>query len=155
MTGAPIDNPYAAPTDQLQHASAAGEGEGTRALYSPRQMLAGALFGSLLVGVLMLWLNYRAMATPRLARLTFVFGFPVALLWMALGFLPVRAGDLNFVVALQFYGFCNPIQGPAVYRRYGAGRERASNWMVAALVAISALLTGLIQVAIGAGRFGL
>jgi hypothetical protein len=42
-----------------------------------------------------------------------------------------------------------------VYRRYGAGRERASNWMVAALVAISALLTGLIQVAIGAGRFGL
>jgi len=153
MTGAPIDNPYAAPTDQLQHASPAAAGEGTKALYSPR--LAGALFGSLLVGVLMLWLNYRAMARPRLALLTSVVGFPVALLWIALGFLPVRAGDLNIVVALQFYGFCNPIQGPEVYRRYGAGRERASNVMVVALVVMSALLTGLIQVVIGARRFGL
>jgi hypothetical protein len=97
----------------------------------------------------MLWLNYRAMAKTRQARLTFIVGFPVATVWVLL------AGRMGVIASLQFYGFCNPIQGPAVYRHYGAGGKRASNWMVAAFVLMSTVLAAVIEAIVDARSMGL
>jgi hypothetical protein len=138
VEGGTAINPYSPPTGDIEYAVPPRAEAFPRALYSPRQMLAGALFGSLLVGVVMLWLNYRAMAKRRQAWLTIIVGFPVATVWVLL------AGAFGPVASLQFYGFCNPIQGPDVYRHYGAGGKRASNWVVAALVLMSTVLLGVI-----------
>jgi len=148
-------NPYSPPTGDIEYAAPPRPEAFPRALYSPRQMLAGSLFGSFLIGLLMLWLNYRVMDKKRQARLTLLFGIPLAIFWVTI--LPsMRLGSVFAMAAnLQFYGFCNPIQGPAVYRHYAAGGQRRSNWMVAGFVLMSLVLGAVIQAVNDARSLGL
>ena len=145
MEGWAATNPYSPPTGDIEYREPRRPEVFARALYSPRQMLAASLFGSFLIGLLMLWLNYRAMALKRQARLALLVGIPLAIFWVTI--LPsMRLGPVFAMVAgFQFYGFCNPIQGPAVYRHYAAGGQRRSNWMVAGFVFMSVVLGLLIQ----------
>ncbi|HEY7372725.1 MAG TPA: hypothetical protein VIF57_11235 [Polyangia bacterium] len=146
MTGAPIDNPYAGPTDQLQHASPAAEGARVRALFTPRQLLACTLVGTLFAGVFALWLNYRALGQTGRARRALALGLLAAAAWFAVRLsLPRRipGGLFEFVQDLQFYGFCNAVQGPEVFRRLGAGTPKISNASVFALCIGGWLLVGI------------
>jgi hypothetical protein len=87
--------------------------------------------------------------------MTVLVGFPVAITWMALLPASRMAGGFALIASLQFYGFCNPIQGPAVYRHYGAGGKRASNWMVAAFVLMSIVLGWVLEIVFSRGAIGL
>jgi hypothetical protein len=154
-------NPYAAPSADIQAVRVTAEGAFARALYTPRQILAATLFGSLFAGTFLLWFNTRAMASPRRARLALALGLLASGLVAIVGAAGRPGVDrvLHLVTGLQFFGFCNAVQGPAVYHHLAIGGRRASNWMVfvAALLAIvfTAIVSAVLSVALGGPTIGL
>jgi hypothetical protein len=102
-------------------------------LFSPWQMLAAAVFGSVLAGVILLQANFRAMARPRDANRALLFGTLAAVAFFALLFvLPDRIPPLpiNVAAALTFYKVADSMQGAAFTRHRAANGERQSNWLV-------------------------
>jgi hypothetical protein len=139
-------NPYAAPTADIQAARVPAEGAFARALYTPRQILAATLFGSMFAGTFLLWFNYRAMASPRRARLALALGLMASGLVLVLGAAARPGVDrvLNLATGLQFYGFCNAVQGRAVYHHIAVGGRRASNWVVFVVALLATLFTAIV-----------
>ena len=130
-------NPYAPPAADVDSAPAAPVGPAEdafpNALFSPRQMLAGAVFGSVLAGVILLQANYRAMARRRDANRTLLFGGIASLAFFALMyFLPDRipTTPINIAAALTFYKLADSMQGAAFSRHRAAKGDRQSNWLV-------------------------
>jgi len=143
VAGESQGNPYAAPTGNLQHAFMPRAAAREPALFSMRQLLFSTVFGTLFAGVFVLWPNYRAMGEIARARRALVLGLPVAGTWFALMLvLPQRipGSFINLALGLFFYGFCNAVQGPAVFRRLRAGGRQISNWIAIALI-VGAWLT--------------
>ena len=133
MTDEPI-NPYAPPAAEVDDPQAAPTGVAfAHPLFSPKQMLAAALFGTVLAGVILLQANYRAMARPHEANKAVLYGVLATLALLALPFfLPdsVPSTAVNVVVALGFYKLADTLQGDALVDHRDAGGERQSNWLV-------------------------
>src|SRR4051794_25504523 len=134
MEGDPTINPYAPPTADIDGQPVApGADAFPNALFSPRQMLAGAVFGSVLGGVILLQANYRAMNRRRAANRTLLFGTLACAAFFALVFaMPDRipAKALNIAAALTFYKLADTMQGRAFSRHRAANGARRSNWLV-------------------------
>ena len=144
-------NPYAPPSGDIEFVRPPGEGAFPRALFGPRQILACTLYGSLPLGLFLMWWNYRAMGKTSLALRTIVLGLPVSALWVALLLLMPARIEPAFVklfTSLQFYGFCNPIQGPAVYHHLAAGGPRISHALVVGIIGLHMLLVGVVASAV-------
>jgi hypothetical protein len=139
-------NPYAAPSAGIPAAGATAEGAFARALFTPRQILAATLFSSLFAGVFLVWINTRAMASRRRARLALALGLLASGLVAIVGAAVRPDVDrlLQLAAGLQFYGGCNALQGPAVYHHIAVGGRRASNWMVFLVVLIALVFTAIV-----------
>ena len=127
-------NPYAPPaTDGENLPPVAGEGAFARALFSPRQILAATVFGSIISGLILLQANFRAMDRARDANRTVLFGLLASAALFALLFmLPARipATPVNIAAALAFYKLAETMQGKAFFKHRAAGGARQSNWLV-------------------------
>jgi hypothetical protein len=134
VQGEPTINPYAPPAAEIDAALAAPTADAfPNRLFSPRQMLAGAVFGSVLGGVILLQANYRAMNRRRAANRTLLFGTLACAAFFALVFvMPDRipAKALNIAAALTFYKLADTMQGRAFSRHRAANGARQSNWLV-------------------------
>src|SRR3954470_3482615 len=87
MPGEPTINPYAPPAADIDGRPVApGEDAFPNALFSPRQILAGAVFGSVLAGESLHQENYREMNTPSTANGTLLFGTLACAAFFALVF---------------------------------------------------------------------
>ncbi|HEY5804068.1 MAG TPA: hypothetical protein VIT90_10290 [Lysobacter sp.] len=90
------ENPYAAPGAVLSDAPVTG----SRRLYSPAQVAAGAFVGGPVGVIYFLWTNFRALANHRAAQRTLMIG---ALLLIALSLvlplLPEKFPSLPFTIA--------------------------------------------------------
>jgi len=98
-------NPYAPPTGDIELVRPPREGAFPRALFGPRQMLACTLWGSLPLGLFLMWWNYRAMGETMLARRTLALGLPVSAFWVAILLLmPARIAPefVKLVKRLEF-----------------------------------------------------
>ena len=158
MAGEPTINPYAPPvSDGMSPAPDLSGGAFPRALFSPRQMLAAAIFGSMVAGVLLLQANYRAMGRRAAANKTLVFGMLASAALMALFFvLPARVPGtpISIATALTFYKLADVMQGPAFFKHRAAGGDRRSNWLVfaisvGALIALLGVILAILQVSGG------
>jgi hypothetical protein len=162
MQGAPTINPYAPPAADIDGGPVApGEDAFPNALFSPRQILAGAVFGSVLAGVIFLQANYRAMNRPRAANRTLIFGTLACAAFIALLFaMPDRipATPVNIAAALTFYKLADTMQGRAFSRHRAANGARQSNWLVfgigAGTVVALLVVTFLVLIATGANELG-
>ena len=134
MADEPAINPYAPPAADVDALGPAPTGVAfAHPLFSPKQMLAAALFGSVLAGVILLQANYRAMARRHDANKAVLYGVLATLAVLALPFfLPdgVPSTALSIVVALGFYKLADTLQGDAQVDHRDAGGERQSNWLV-------------------------
>jgi len=135
----PTINPYAPPAADLNGA-AVGPAEDAfpNPLFSPRQMLAASVLGSVLAGVILLQANYRAMLRRRDANRALLFGTLATAAFFALMFvLPERipATPISIVAALTFYKLVDSLQGPAFSRHRAANGKRQSNWVVFGITA--------------------
>lgn len=130
----PTINPYAPPAADTDHPQPAPTGNAfPHPMYSPKQMLAAALLGSVLAGTILLQSNYRAMARPGDANRALVFGILATLAVFAVGaLLPdnIPNTPIAIVVGLVFYKLADSLQGPAFVSHRAAGGERQSNWQV-------------------------
>jgi hypothetical protein len=155
-------NPYAPPaTDGDNPAPAPGEGAFPRALFSPRQMLAATVFGSVISGLILLQANYRAMNRGRDANRTILFGLLAsaalfALLIMMPGRIP--ATPVNIGAAFALFKLAESLQGKDFLRHKAAGGARQSNWLVFGITvgtAVVLLVTiFLIVIALGGPSVG-
>src|SRR3954464_3885689 len=134
MPGEPTINPYAPPAADIDGGPVApGEDAFPSALFSPRQILAGAVFGSVLAGVIFLQANYRAMNRRRAANRTLLFGTLACTAFFAVVFaMPGRipATPINIAAALPFSKLADTMQGRACSRHRAANGARQSNWLV-------------------------
>ena len=134
MAGESEINPYAPPAADVDAPPLGPSADAfANPLFSPRQMLVAALLGSPLAGVILLQANFRAMARPRDAKRTLLFGTLAAVAFFALMFiLPDRIPPLpiNIAAALTFYKVADSMQGAAFTRHRAANGERQSNWLV-------------------------
>ena len=134
MADEPAVNPYAPPAASVDALDPAPTGDAfPHPLFSPKQMLAAALFGSVLAGVILLQANYRGMARPHEANKAVLYGVLATLAVLALPFfLPdgVPGTAVSIVVALGFYWLADTLQGDALVIHRDAGGECQSNWLV-------------------------
>jgi len=134
MADEPTINPYAPPAADIDGRPVGpGEDAFPNALFSPRQILTGAVFGSVLAGVIFLQANYRAMNRPRAANRTLLFGTLACAAFLALMFvLPDRIPPtpINIAAVLTFYKLADTMQGRAFSRHRAANGARQSNWLV-------------------------
>ena len=134
MAGESEINPYAPPAADVDAPPLGPAADAfPNPLFSPRQMLAAAIFGSVLAGVILLQANFRAMARPRDANRALMFGTLATVAFFALMFvLPDRVPPLpiNIAAALTFYKIADSMQGGAFTRHRAANGERQSNWLV-------------------------
>jgi hypothetical protein len=134
MEGEPTINPYAPPAADIDGRPVKpGEDAFPNALFSPRQILAGAVFGSVLAGVIFLQANYRAMNRRRAANRTLLFGTLACAAFLGLMFLlpdRVPPTPINIAAALTFYKLADTMQGRAFSRHRAANGARQSNWLV-------------------------
>jgi hypothetical protein len=135
VAGEPTElNPYAPPASDADGAPAGpAEDAFPNSLFSPRQMLAAAVFGSVLAGIILLQANYRAMARRRDANRTLLLGGLASAAFFALMYLlpeRVPTTPINIVAALTFYKLADTMQGAAFKRHSAAKGERQSNWLV-------------------------
>lgn len=137
MAGEPTGqaiNPYAPPASEIDAAPAGPAADAfPNPLFSPKQILAAAVFGSVLAGIILLQANYRAMARRRDANRTLLFGTLASAAFFALmAVLPdkVPSTPISLVAALTFYKLADTMQGPAFSRHRAASGERQSNWLV-------------------------
>ena len=153
-------NPYAPPaTDGESLPAVAGAGAVARALFSPRQMLAATVFGSIISGLILLQANFRAMDRARDANRTVIFGLLASAALFALLFmLPARipATPVNIAAALAFYKLAETMQGKAFSEHRAAGGARQSNWLVFGITLGTAvvLLVTLFLILMAAGGPG-
>jgi hypothetical protein len=152
VAGEPTINPYAPPTTDLAAPSpSAAEGAFPRPMFSPRQMLAAALFGSVAAGVVLLQANYRAMDRSATANKALLFGLLASAAFFVVAFLiPDRlTTPINIAAALTFYKLAETMQGAAFFRHRAASGRVRSNWVVfgtilATLVAAIILAAGVL-----------
>jgi hypothetical protein len=135
VAGEPTElNPYAPPASDVDSVPAGpAEDAFPKPLFSPRQMLAAAVFGSVVAGVILLQANYRAMARRGDANRTLLLGALASLAFFAvMYFLPekVPTTPINIAAALTFYKLADTMQGAAFSRHRAAKGERQSNWLV-------------------------
>jgi len=164
MAPAPSDpiNPYAPPASDGESVPVGpAEDAFPNALFSPKQMLAGALFGSVLAGVILLQANYRAMDRRRDANRTLIFGALASVAFFALLYIlpaKVPATPVNIAATLTFYKLADMMQGAAFSRHRAANGARQSNWLVfgitvGAAVALLVIMF-LVLIATGMNEFG-
>jgi len=159
MAPAPPDpiNPYAPPASDLASVPVGpAEDAFSNPLFSPKQMLAGALFGSLLAGIILLQANYRAMNRRRDANRTLIFGALASAASFALLYLlpdKVPGTPVNLALTLTFYKLADTLQGPAFVRHRASKGERQSNWLVfgIAVGAAVALLVTVFLIVLASG----
>ena len=137
MAGESTINPYEPPASDVDApdvpASALAEGAFVQPLFSPKQMLAAAIVGSVVAGVLLLQANYRAMGRASAANKTLLVGaLASAALFALFAILPdgIPGTPVAIVVGLTFYKLADSMQGPAVFEHLRAGGDRQSNWLV-------------------------
>jgi hypothetical protein len=134
MAGEPTINPYAPPTAEVDSPpTALTEGAFPRPLFSPRQMLAAAVVGSVLAGVMLLQANYRAMGRARVANRTLLLGtLACVALFVVFYFLPahIPGTPVSIATGLVFYKLGDAMQGAAFLKHQAAGGARRSNWLV-------------------------
>ena len=129
----PTTNPYAPPATEVNAAPVETEDAFPNPLFSPRQMLAASIFGSLLAGVILLQANYRAMSQRRQANRSLLVGSLASAAFFALMFfLPAKIPPtpINVAAALALYKLADTLQGAAFLRHRAAKGERQSNWLV-------------------------
>jgi len=130
----PTINPYAPPAVDTENAQPAPGGTAfPRPMFSPRQMLAAAVVGSVIAGIILLQSNYRAMARPGDANKALVYGILGTVGLFGLLFLlpdSIPNAPINIVVAFGFFKLVDSLQGEAFSGHRAAGGERQSNWLV-------------------------
>ena len=130
----PTINPYAPPAADTENPQPAPGGTAfARPMFSPRQMLAAAVVGSLLAGIILLQSNYRAMARPGDANKALLYGiFGSVALFGLLFLLPdsVPNTAISILIAFGFFKLVESLQGKAFSGHRAAGGERQSNWLV-------------------------
>jgi hypothetical protein len=154
----PRINPYAPPAadsaDQPPPLAPATTGRAfPHAMFSPRQILAAVLVGTLLAGVILLQGNFRAMGRTRDANRALLFGMLASVAVTAMLFiLPegVPGLPINIAIALAFYKLAESLQGASFLSHREAGGARHSNWTVVGIavgtaVALLVILFVVIQ----------
>ena len=138
-------NPYAPPAGDIEFVAAPAAtqaGVASRNLYSARQIGWAAYFGAFFGGVLLMYLNYRALGDRRAARHTLFWGLAAtAIMQVTMAFMfddgLARIGFAG--LCMQFYGFCLVVQGPGFARHVAAGGKRASHWAVAGIILLCSI----------------
>jgi hypothetical protein len=154
-------NPYAPPaSDGESPPTPPTEGAFAHALFSPRQMLAATVLGSVVAGLILLQANYRAMDRARDANRTVLYGLLASVaLFAVLFMLPARipATPVAIATGLAFYRLAETMQGKAFVGHRGAGGARQSNWLVfgIALGTLVGLCVTLFLILIAVGGAGL
>jgi hypothetical protein len=139
-------NPYAPPAGDIQFVAAPAAtqaGVASRNLYSARQIGWAAYLGSFFAGVLLMYLNYRALGDRRAARHTLGWGLAATAVMQVASAFALDDAIARTVFAglcLQFYGFCLVVQGPGFARHIAAGGKRASHWAAAGIVVLCAIV---------------
>ncbi len=157
MPDQPI-NPYQPPTSDTEDGQDAKRDllvPFPRALFSPKQMAAATILGTVLAGALMLQANYRAMGRSGAANKTLLLGLvsTIAVIGLVM-ILPKSArSPVNLGLAVGFYWLCESLPGGlfALHRQEGGARH--SNWLVLgiALATIVAVLLVLFAVVFASG----
>ena len=158
MAGEPTINPYAPPTADLTGPPpTAAEGAFPRALFSPRQMLAAALFGSVAAAVLLLQANYRAMGRSRDGNKALLLGLlATAAFFVVALMLPDRlATPINIAAAIGFYKLAGTMQGPLFFKHRAASGRVRSNWVVFGIIVATAVAVLALAFAYGFVSSGL
>jgi hypothetical protein len=138
-------NPYAPPAGDIEFVPApvsAQSGVASRNLYSAHQIGWAAYLGAFFAGVLLMYLNYRALGDRRAARHTLWWGLSAtAIMQVTMAFMFddgfARIGFAG--LCMQFYGFCMVVQGPSFARHVAAGGKRASHWAVAGIIVLCSI----------------
>ena len=134
MTIEPTINPYAPPAADTETAQQAPTGHAfPHPMFSPMQIAAASLLGSVLAGTILLQSNYRAMARPGDANRALLYGILATVAAFALRtVLPdsIPMVSIPIGLALGFYWLADHLQGPAFVSHRAGGGERQSNWLV-------------------------
>jgi hypothetical protein len=159
VAGEPTINPYAPPAADLTGPPlpAPTEGAFPRPLFSPRQILAAAVFGSLAAGVLLLQANYRAMGRAAAGNKALLFGLLASAAFFVIAFmLPDRlTTPLNIVAAFTFYKLADAMQGPVFFKHRAASGRVRSNWVVFGIIIATAVAVMILAFAYGFATVGL
>ncbi|MCP5183782.1 MAG: hypothetical protein H6993_07455 [Pseudomonadales bacterium] len=104
-----------------------------RRLFSTQQVVIATVIGSLIAGILLIWLNYRAMQRPDLATRVALAGLTLQGILLFLGFVlpesPWLSLTLMFAQILLVWLGTERLQGPAIHYHLRNGGATHSTWL--------------------------